>query len=291
MEEKELKEILHRILPSDGVSAFAPFRHEEDEENYDAWKVTRGDWAFVLKRGKEYEAEAYRAFFREPHGYAPEFYGETAYNGHTYILIEYVEGKNLQTCSRETLTYALNALIAMQERHWGDEKHAQACYTFEKSAADRRARRNYLNDPRLEAVYDRFLELYNAVPRTLCHDDLLPFNVLVSNDRAVVIDWEFCGILPYLSPLARLIAHGEENPGAFFYMAESDRAFASQYFYDNFASKKGIAYAAYREALDYFLFYEYCEWVFVGNKYGDTENERYRRYKEMALEMAYKLNA
>lgn len=54
-------------------------------------------------------------------------------------------------------------------------------------------------------------------------DDLLPFNVIVSDDRAVLIDWEYGGILPYPSSFARLIAHGEEAEDSLFHMTREDR--------------------------------------------------------------------
>ena len=134
----------------------------------------------------------------------------------------------------------------------------------------------------MEQAYSGFLELYESLPRTLCHDDLLPFNVLVDGNKATIIDWEYAGILPYPTSLVRLIAHGREEEDAFFYMAEADKAFAIDYYYEHLVKSKGISYEDYRRTVDYFLLYEYCEWIMLGNKYPDEEIPRAREYLAIA---------
>ena len=61
-------------------------------------------------------------------------------------------------------------------------------------------------------------------------------------------------------------------------MTEADREFAISYYYDKLVKSKGISYTEYRETLDYFLLYEYCEWIMLGIKYGDREMPRYKEY-------------
>ena len=131
--------------------------------------------------------------------------------------------------------------------------------------------------------------MYSSTPRALCHDDLLPFNVIVSEDRAVLIDWEFAGLLPYPVSFARLIAHGEDNENAFFRMTQADKAFAIDYYHDHLLKEIGIGYEEWRRTLEFFLFYEYCEWVFIGNKYEGTNEEYYRKYLCLAKRQADKI--
>jgi hypothetical protein len=118
---------------------------------------------------------------------------------------------------------------------------------------------------------------------------LLPFNVISSNEKAVLVDWECGGILPYPTPFARLIAHGEENENALFYITEADKRFAINYYYQNLLAGKGILYTDWLNALEYFLFYEYCEWIFVGNKYHATDGEYFKKYSVIAKQQASKL--
>ena len=139
-----------------------------------------------------------------------------------------------------------------------------------------------MNDSLLEQAYGGFLELYESLPRTLCHDDLLPFNVLVNGNKATIIDWEHAGILPYPTSLVRLIAHGREEEDAFFYMTEADKAFAIDYYYEHLVKSKGISYEDYRRTVDYFLLYEYCEWIMLGSKYPDEDIPRAREYLAIA---------
>lgn len=222
-------------------------------------------------------------------GGVPKIYDISELDGKTWLLMEFIPGGDLRKCTRAKLTLVLDALIAMQERFWNDRSFERCGYSYEKSLAGRKKRGEYLEDLELEAAYGKFLEQYSAVPRTLCHDDLLPFNVLVSAERAVFIDWEYAGILPYPAAFARLIAHGEEGEDAFFHMRQADRAFAISYYYESLLKGKGISRADWQKTLDYFLLYEYCEWVMIGNRYGDTSGGRYRKYLALAKEMAKKL--
>lgn len=121
------------------------------------------------------------------------------------------------------------------------------------------------------------------------HDDLLPFNIIASDQKAFLIDWESGGVLPYPTSFARLIAHTEENIDALFYMTQADKDFAVNYYYDNLLKEKGISYTDWLNTLEYFLFYEYCEWVFVGNKYNATDGEYYKKYLPIAKHQATKI--
>lgn len=283
------KEILRKMnCPFDPDTAvITQLFHEEDNEPYQVWKVeTRGN-TYILKEAQEYEAEVYPTLLQTSGRSVPKLYRIHKIEDKTYLLMEYIQGQDLRKCTRPALTLVLDALIEMQRPYWNST--SQAGYSFELSLPGRRKRREYLKDSELEMAYDSFLSLYSAVPRTLCHDDFLPFNVLVSDGRAVLIDWEYAGILPYPTSFARLIAHGEEDTDAFFYMTQSDRDFAIDYYYDHLLKEKGIAYDSWRRTLDYFLFYEYCEWVMIGNKYGTTDGAYYQKYLPLAKQQARKL--
>ena len=280
---------MERILAALGfrpgeVTDAKAFRSEEDGEEYSVWKLTAGELTYVLKEAKEYEQAVYTTFLSGETGFAPRLYGVTEQAGKAYLLMEYVPGEDLRYCTREKLTKALDALIAMQKAWWERPGFEGAAYSAEKARTGRVRRGQDLGDAQLEQAYQGYLALYDSLPRTLCHEDLLPFNVLISGERAVLIDWEFAGMQPYLSSLARLIAHGEEGEDAFFHMCAADRDYAIDYYYSQLVKEKGIPYTDYRAALDYFLLYEYCEWIMLGVRYGDTSSERYLRYLALAKE-------
>ncbi len=254
----------------------------EDGSPYDVWRIQLQKNTYILKRAKGNETAIYRDFLTENDSFHPKIYGVTEYNGDEYLLMEYFPGNDLTHCNRHDLTAVLDAIIAMQCKYWGAD--------MEKGALNsRELRGKYLENSLLERAYSAFLDDCKRIPATLCHDDLLPFNVLISGDRAVLIDWEHAGILPYPTSLARLIAHGEDGEGAFFYMSDADKQYAIDYYFENLVKLKGISYKYYRKSLEFCLFYEYCEWVYVGNKYNDCDNERYIKYLQIATEQAQKM--
>ena len=271
-------------------TCITPYLSVEDGAEYAVWRINDGDNKFVLKKAKACEIEVYSVFFHDNILGAPRFYESVNYEGDDYFLMECVDGKDLCRADRESITKALDALIFLQEAFWNNTSCADCGHSFEKSLKGRIDRGNYLNDSILEGYYARFLEEYKRVPRTLCHDDLLPFNVLVGDDKACLIDWEYGGILPYPVSVARLIAHGEENEDALFYMSNEDKSFAIDYYFDHLIKEKGIDYKEYRQTLDLFLLYEYCEWIMLGNKYEDGDRQMLEKYKKIACEHIKKMN-
>jgi hypothetical protein len=238
-----------------------PAIREEDGSPYEVWYVNCGSERYVLKKAKEYERAVYTAFLSDLSEAVPKCCGFVRREGDDYFLMEYARGETLSRCSREKLVKALDALIFLQDRYWNNRDKADVGFTFEKSLPERMGRGDCLKDAAARKAYRLFRERYAVLPRTLCHDDLLPFNVLVSEEKATIIDWEFAGILPYLTSLARLIAHGQEDPDAFFYMRDEDKQFAIRYYYDHLVKGKGIPWADYRRDLQLFLLFEYCEWI------------------------------
>ena len=281
---------LINAVPIPEQTVITQLKHVEDNEPYQVWSIDTGTARYILKEAKEDEAETYRLILSELNeSCIPSIYQRISTGENTYLLMEYVDGENLCKSNRAKLTLALEALISLQRKTWNNHSLSVYGYSFDKSLRSREHRGKYLNDPLLEEAYDKFMQMYHIVPRALCHDDLLPFNVIVSDQRAVLIDWECGGILPYPTSFARLIAHGEDTEEALFYMTSEDRAFAIEYYYDNLLKEMGISFAEWKNTLEYFLFYEYCEWVFVGNKYNAQNSPFYKKYLPIAKLQAQKI--
>lgn len=287
----ELWEIVGRI---DAVSisekaTITQLKHEEDDAPYGVWRIDTDNARYILKEAKADEREIYQSILAVVKESVPVLYQVITMDEKAYLLMEYIEGEDLCKCNRTKLTCALDALISLQQKTWEERTFAHVGCTFDKSLLHRQNRGRYLNDSLLEQAYEKFLRIYQSVPRTLCHDDLLPFNIISSDKKAFLIDWETGGMLPYPTSFARLIAHVEENPDALFYMTQADRSFAVDYYYDHLLKEKGISYMEWRNTLEYFLFYEYCEWVFVGNKHGATDGGYYQKYLPFAKRQATKI--
>ncbi len=289
MTSEALVSVWKGLAPVAGEPDFYPVRREEDGTVYDGvWLVTADGNRYILKRAKEFEAEIYRSFFPEGRPYVPGLLGSVSGSDGDYLLLEWIEGSNLQRCTLSGLEAAVDSLSLMQNEFWENQRLSHKGLSFEESFAQRKKRRDYLCSALLEKYYDEYLFLYERLPRTLCHDDLLPFNILVAKNRAVMIDWEVGGILPYPVSFARLIAHGRTH-GDLFRMTPKQRAFAVGRYYDRVAARHGIGRAQFDRTIALFVFAESCEWVYIGNRFGKEDCKFYPRYFRTALQAARRL--
>ncbi len=287
MNTYNLKAIIEKINSafSKGNFAFTAFKSLEDGEEYETWLVEGCNQRYVLKKAKNYEIEIYNEFFFEATKGAPRYLGSTTYGEESYFLMDFASGKSMLHCDRQSLIKTLDALISLQNKYWQDNQKFAVGLTLEKSLKSRRERMNYLNDPAIERFCSEYLSLYVQLPKTLCHDDMLPFNVIIGDSFATIIDWEYAGMLPYPTPLVRLLAHCENNKDAFFYITEEDKKFAIEYYYSKFVFEKGISYEEYIRTIRLFFLYEYTEWIMLGNKYEDSDKERCDKYYLKAREL------
>lgn len=265
-------------------------KNAEDGSLYDVWRVTSNGAEFVLKKAKGKEKAIYRSFFPRAVSGVPRCFGSVSAFGCDYLLLSFLRGEGLLRLDRDSARAAIDALADIQNEFWGDTLHSDDGVTFEKAYGSCEDRGKYLYDSALEKCHARYLELYSTIPRTLCHGDMLPFNVLYDGERAYIVDWEQAGILPYPVSFARLIAHCFQGEDEFFYMTDADKEFAIGYYYERFVKEKGVDEREYRRTLEYFIFYEYCEWVMLGNKYEDSDKARFDKYFALAKALAEKLN-
>lgn len=289
MNTQKIQNILSEINFPYSIISVIPFCREEDGSPYDVWKVETDTVTAVLKKTSPEERTTCEAFFPNGGCGTPTIYGFTEHNGETYMLMEFFDGETMSQSTREKLILALDALIQTQEKFWGNTDLADAGWPFEKRHAARIKRLPYMED--LAVAYSAYLEADKTVPRTLCNDDFLPFNVLVNADRAVIIDWEFAGILPYPCALARLLAFGEEDTDFMFQMSLADKEFAVQYYYDHLIKSKGISWDEYIRTMKLFFFKEYSEWVYFARSSNDFTKPEYEKYyakcKILAKDLGY----
>lgn len=277
----DVSPILAALGYTEPVPEVTQFRAEEDGRPYEVWKVGNK----VLKKTSPEEKQVYETFLSAG-GPGPKVYAFGEYAGQLYMLMEYVSGTSMSIVTRQRLQRTLDVLIESQKKYWGDTVHTDAGYSFAKSWPNRVKRLAFMGD--LQDAYQAYLDVFASVPRTLCNDDMLPFNVLADDDRAVIIDWEYAGILPYPCALARFLAFGEENPEEMFYMTAEDKAFALDYYYRNLVAEKGISREEFDRAMELFFFKEYSEWIYC-DAICDEEVEYVRKYGPMARELAKKL--
>ncbi len=282
MELHEIRATVAQIDPSVSVLNANAFRAEEDGEEYRVWKLETNAAPLVLKKTNSKEQETYETFFAQG-GPVPKVYGYCE----DWMLMEFIPGHTLSRCCREDLTLALDALMESQRKYRNRNDLSHIGYGYDKCCPNREKRLAYMED--LKDCYEAYLEAFRSIPRTLCNDDLLPFNVIISTDRAVFLDWEFGGILPYPCALVRMIAYGEEDDNALFYMKQEDQVFAVEYYYEHFVREMGIPYDEYIRTVKLFFFKEYSEWIYCANVSGDFSGEYYQKYSVMARKLAEEL--
>lgn len=282
MQDRTLLQIADHIRPLSPDPAVQQMAYEEGGGFYSAWRITDAHGAYLLKVAGENELGVYRRLGNKSDA-LPRFFGAAPYHNKTYILLEFVEGRSLMRCERGDLVRVLDAMIALQDVYWDTRKRVGRSVT--RTLPRLRQRRVYLPEPELRTVYDRFLALYPTLHRTLCHDDLLPFNLILGDGRTVFIDWEEAGVLPYPAMLSRLLAHGSEQGETPFYMTAADKAFAMDY-YERFIAHRGIPRDEYAQAMALFRFFELTEWVYVYRKYRKKSDALYEYYLTQAQNAA-----
>ena len=283
MNEKTIIKAVKKIFKNDNIQV-KRIKNEEDSGYYNVWKVIIEDKAYIFKRSTELEIKAYKSIKSDS---IPQYYGYISYYGKLYILIEYIEGQNLMKANRTNLTKVLDALINLQKPYF--QSNETIGLSFEECKKKILARKAYLNDAYLEAKYSEFYNFVLKCDKTLTHYDLLPFNVIVGESKTVLIDLELIGVIPYPMALCRLIAHSKNEEDYLFYMSDSDKEYAINYYYENFIKDYNISFDDYIKTINYFMFYEYTEWVFVYNKYSLNKDDRFAYYYDKSLEYANKL--
>ena len=282
MIKETISKVIKRILNNNLNFTVERFPFEDSKGFYKSiYKIITNDNVYVLKKAKSYELEAYR-FLQNIVDSIPYYYGTTKYYGNDYILIEYVTGQNAMRMDKSMLVKIINQIIKVQKATW--QSNNSFGVSLETSIKRKYNRLKYLPDE-LQETYEKFISCYKKTPVAFSHEDLLPFNVLVNDNRVCFIDLEECGLLPYPTMLARLIAFTEEKGDALFYLSKEDYQYGIRYYYDAFIKECEISEKQYFYTINLFIFNELIEWVFVYNKEKYQHNSFYKKWYEKALQL------
>ena len=212
-------------------------KNEDGDDFYNVWLIVSDNNSYILKKSTENEINNYNALLNIP---IPKYYGNVKYYNKLYILIEYLNGDNLMNGNLDNCTKALDTIIEINKKYLNTE--VELSDRFDKELSRINKRLEYLNDELLERKYLEFTNVYKKTIKTVCHNDLLPFNMIISKNKAFLIDLENIGYLPYLLMFARFIAHYKEVKGYIFYLEDIVKKYLIKYYYDNFVVLLNITY-------------------------------------------------
>ena len=278
-----MKEKIKKVLEITNIKDIIQVYDSEEDYTYNVWKIITDSNIYILKKVKEYELFIYENYLSKLELGVPKYINSYVIDNERYFLSEFVEGNTFNKCNRKDLINVLDTLIYTQKRFWNYDEVPNG-YSFEDSLNNRIKRIDYLKNKSFFNYYEEYLNMYKEIPKTLCNDDLLPFNVIINDDKANIIDWEYGGILPYPTALVRLLAHSKNDENYIFYMSDEDKKFAFKYYYDNFIKDYNISYEEYMKHIFYFLIYEYSEWIYVATK-NNEETELSKYYEEKINEL------
>ena len=287
MKKETISKVIRNILNKEISFDVEYFPYEETKGYYkNIYKIITTNTIYVLKKAKGNELEIYKTL-NNSDNHLPYFYGYYHYYKNDYILLEYVNGRNLMKMDRESLIRKIDSIIDIQKKYWLSP--IEFGETKEKALESRYNRLSFLPDE-LKETYEEYIDCFKKTPVTFSHEDLLPFNVLINNDRVCFIDLEVGGILPYPTMVARLISHTKEDKDALFYLKKEDYDFAISYYYDNFIKEQGVDYQEYIRTMNLFIFNELIEWIYVYKKNNYQHNDFYKDYYQKALDLIKIIN-
>ena len=194
---------------------------------YNCYKVTTNKEIYVLKKTTIQESEIYENFLSKHSFSVPTYYGKYIDCTNCWILLEFIEGKDLRNFSNEMAYLCAESITEIMNESWMNKEDYKNIKQdrFDKYM-NRILRRSEClkNEIELKKDYDKFILRQKDCPRTFCNGDFLQFNAIYNKRRVVLIDWAFGGMMPYSLDIARLIAHGTENRITFpFYMNDEQR--------------------------------------------------------------------
>ena len=281
MIKETISKVIKRILNKNLNFTVERFPFEDSKGSYkNVYKIITNRNIYVLKKAKSYELEAYR-FLQNKVDSIPYYFGTTKYYGNDYLLIEYVSGYNAMKMDRSMLVKIIDQIVKVQKATW---QSSNSFGVSLETAIERKYNRMKYLPHELQGTYEKFISCYKKTPVAFSHEDLLPFNVLVNDNRVCFIDLEECGLLPYPTMLARLIAFTEEKDDTLFYLSKEDYKYGIGYYYNAFVKEYGISEEQYLYTMNLFIFNELIEWIFVYNKEKYQHNSFYKKWYEKALQ-------
>lgn len=229
---REEKDIIRRIESVKETMAAERMKDTELNKEYDVYLIDINDEKYIIKENYNgYESNIYENLLSDKLIEVPKYYGKFIdSNSKEYIVIEYINGNTLNSeCLDSYLELAKE--LAKIHKMFFKNNYVNSNPTFLKNM-------NLRNLELIkEAQSSKELEKYNMTddilskvesianymmsrPQALIHRDLLPINIMKSNNGVKIIDWESASIGCYAQDIGRLLYDFRNNNGEYWVKKE-----------------------------------------------------------------------
>lgn len=265
---EELSE-LHPILEKLNVKntrEILRFVDTKLDKIYDVYLVEIEKKKRILKQlgERRFDKAKYDTYFAG-YGFAvPEIFDTVSAGEKDYVLMEMVEGIDARGCSEDDAAKIGVELAKIQRHYLQAGGHTESAEYYWNRYLEKYYEKIKMFFPDVDEAWEHAKQRFYGAPQTLVHDDLLPINVLLAEERPWIIDWEIAGVYPYFLDLARFAYVNISELQTFFISKESAKAFLDAY-YDEMI--KNEVYTVSREDFDrdvvisalyqYIMFQEY----------------------------------
>lgn len=281
--EKRPEELFLRIMPQASVCRIERYCErwgdaKDEVRRYDVYRILCKEGRYVLKRDRDTgeEARILCQYLTDADFSVPRFCGEVCDAGECWLVTEEASGRDLRDMTDAACVAAAKAIASIHNRYWDSPRAAR--FDRYRNRIERRAA-FFEAQSAIGRAYALFVRRQEELPCTLCHGDLLPWNMLWDGRTVTLLDWENGGILPYTLDAARFFAHATEDRRLFpFYMTDAQkRLFVQTY---TASLRRPIERTVFERDLDLAVLNEYCEFI----EADEDETGAYRALAESLAE-------
>lgn len=172
----------------------------ELDKTYDTYLLTFDNKKCVLKKSTKNEVASNKILSSKKNLFSVPKLLKVYKNDKTdWILIEYVEGNDLQILDKNSAILTGKALAQIAS-YFFDSKEDEI---IEESISKNQILSKLPINSVLYNGYCNYLNRFKEIPRTFSHDDLLPINVIAINGKVSIIDWSFGRMGVYITDVSR----------------------------------------------------------------------------------------
>ena len=230
-ERKELQPILLESSIQSGEDIFR-FIDTQLDKIYNVYLIKTQDETSIIKQLEErrFDKTKYDTYFAGKGFAVPEIFDNVSVDGKDYVRMQFIEGEDARNCTQEDAAKIGQELGKIQSFYLTDGGHTESAEYYWNRYLEKYYEKLKVFFDDIDDVWEKTKQRFYEAPQTLIHDDLLPINVLIGEDKPWIIDWEIAGIYPYFLDLARFAYVFCSINNQFFISETSAKAFTEAYY-------------------------------------------------------------